>query len=147
MRRQSSDRGSARYSAQLGANATAGPLNWGNSSKWSYGDSNSRPLACHADPVSRFTSEGVERGATHLRELSDWVAVSPSVPEHGGSRFWLPCPLRTGQGHPWQIRSTTHPGSWPGGPRPPSPDGCPAATAWPARRPGALRAAASRDPD
>src|ERR1039457_7316483 len=58
---------------------------------WSYGDSNSRPLACHADPVSRFTSEGVERGATHLQELSDWVGISLRVPEYAGSRFWLPC--------------------------------------------------------
>jgi hypothetical protein len=65
---------------------------------WSYGDSNPRPLACHADPVSRFTSEGVGRGATHLRELSDWVGVSLRVPEYGGSRFWLPCPLSTGEG-------------------------------------------------
>jgi hypothetical protein len=24
-------------------------------------------------------------------QLSEWVAVSPRVPEYGGSRFWLPC--------------------------------------------------------
>src|ERR1035438_4418876 len=62
--------------------------------EWSYGDSNSGPLACHADPVCRSTSEGVERGATHLQQQSEWVAGSLGVPEHAGSRFWLPCPLR-----------------------------------------------------
>ena len=51
-------------------------------------------LACHADPVCRSTSEGVERGATHLQQQSEWVAGSLGVPEHAGSRFWLPCPLR-----------------------------------------------------
>jgi hypothetical protein len=66
-------------------------LSCGNSTKWSYGDSNPRPLACHADSVRRSASEGVERGATHLQELSDWVAVSLRVPEYAGSRFWLPC--------------------------------------------------------
>ena len=66
---------------------------------WSYGDSNPRPLACHADPVSRSASDGVERGATHLRELSDWVGVSPRVPEYAGSPFWLPCPQDT-RGYP-----------------------------------------------
>ena len=24
------------------------------------------------------------------------------MPEYAGSRFWLPCPLRTGEGRPWQ---------------------------------------------
>jgi len=57
---------------------------------WSYGDSNPRPLACHADPVRRSAAEGVEQGATHQQQLSDWVAVRPRVPEYGGSRFWLP---------------------------------------------------------
>ena len=58
---------------------------------WSYGDSNPRPLACHADSVRRSASVGVERGATHLQELSEWVRLCLRVPEYGGSHFWLPC--------------------------------------------------------
>src|ERR1019366_7322240 len=69
-------------------------------------------LACHADPVCRSTSEGVERGATHLQQQSEWVAGSLGVPEHAGSRFWLPRRLSEtdrylGWGDHWVV------GTWP----------------------------------
>ena len=31
------------------------------------------------------------RSQVRTVQLSEWVAVSPRVPEYGGSRFWLPC--------------------------------------------------------
>src|ERR1035441_2323277 len=57
---------------------------------WSYGDSNPRPLACHADPISRSTSGDVERGSSCLHQCSGAVGHSLSQPEHGGSQNWLP---------------------------------------------------------
>jgi hypothetical protein len=71
------------------------PLTCGYVIKWSYGDSNPRPLACHADPVRRSTSDTVEPGASCLQEQSEHVAVSRREAEHAGSRSWLPSPLRT----------------------------------------------------
>ncbi len=61
--------------------------------RWSYGDSNPGPLACHADPLRRSASEGVERGATHLQQWSGWVALGLRAPDHSGSHLWLPWPL------------------------------------------------------
>ena len=67
------------------------PLACGYITKWSYGDSNFGPLACHADSVRRPGSAGVGRGASGLQKQSENVAGSRGKPEYGGSRRWLPC--------------------------------------------------------
>src|ERR1022692_2109346 len=58
--------------------------------RWSYGDSNPRPLACHAETVSRSQSGRVERGASHQQQRPEAVGHSLAEPEHGGSPNWLP---------------------------------------------------------
>jgi hypothetical protein len=49
-------------------------------------------------------SEWVERGASHLRERSERVAVSRGKPKHVGSLFRLPRPVAQREGAPVAIK-------------------------------------------
>ena len=51
-------------------------------------------LAAGEQAGTHWAAPGVgttSRSQLRTVQLSEWVAVSPRVPEYGGSRFWLPC--------------------------------------------------------
>jgi hypothetical protein len=70
------------------------PLTCGDIAKWSYGDSNPRPLACHADLIRRSPSDRVGRGATSQQVGPDTVQGRPPGPGCDGSQRWLPLARR-----------------------------------------------------
>jgi hypothetical protein len=68
-----------------GAGATNMPLTWGYITKWSYGDSNSGPLACHAHSARHRRWLGVALHGDHLRLPWLDMAWHRLVPVHVGS--------------------------------------------------------------
>src|SRR5579863_2097971 len=57
---------------------------------WACEDLNLGPLPYQVNQTGMTRSDGVERGASHLRKRAEWVTASGNQSEHVGSPDWLP---------------------------------------------------------